>query len=117
MALLFQGHDSEAEAPLREAVRLRPAHPMANYYLGLIELNSDRFEDAARHLEKAAKAAPDHADAFNACGIALSRLGNATKALRMFRTAMRIDPELPNVAKNFADALAATDRLRGVGGR
>jgi class 3 adenylate cyclase/TolB-like protein len=61
-ALTYSGQPSEAENLVREAIKLDPYHPpVFEFVLGLVLFGSDRFEEAAAELEKAAKRNPaDH---------------------------------------------------------
>lgn len=52
VALLNTKREKEGEQALRVALKLNPAHPMANFNLGLRDLQAERFEEALQHLKK-----------------------------------------------------------------
>ena len=52
-ALLFAGHAREAEAPIRDAIRLNPHAPRYLFGLALAQFNMDDFDAAERTLARA----------------------------------------------------------------
>ena len=84
-------HD-EAEKSLREALRLKPDLPMANYDLGvLFEARGDTAK-AAEAYEAELQAHPTVYQAHFNLGKILSRVGRANDAVRHFRAAVAANP-------------------------
>ena len=84
-------HD-EAEKSLREALRLKPDLPMANYDLGvLFEARGDAAR-AAEAYEAELQAHPNVYQAHFNLGKILSRIGRANDAVRHFRAAVEANP-------------------------
>jgi tetratricopeptide (TPR) repeat protein len=65
---------SRAWASFEEALRLAPRHALPLYQLGLLEAREGRWEAAARHLDTAVEADPDHVDAYRELARALAAL-------------------------------------------
>jgi tetratricopeptide (TPR) repeat protein len=75
--------DSAAGVPYAEqAVKLNPRVPSAHYLLGLLYLDTDRYQEAIPELEIAQKALPKDAKICFALGSAYARAGRKQDAAR-----------------------------------
>ncbi len=95
----------QAQAALpyyEEALRRKPRYPAArrNYAQALID--AGRLTDAIKTLEAAA---PPDAATLNALGAAYLSSGRPDRSVRTLRSALGIDPDLPEVYVNLANAL------------
>lgn len=75
-ALLKRGRFSEAETPLRAAVRLRPNYAYALYNLGWCLLEQGRVRDAIEPLRESAALQPDRWEPQQKLSEAYAQLGN-----------------------------------------
>jgi protein O-mannosyl-transferase len=107
-ALFEQGRASEAEAQLREAVRLRADYPEAQANLGAVLCSEGRVEEGLPHLQRAIALAPDYRDAYRNLGEALATLGRNAEALAAFRSAMTTAPDDPRLLSRVAWLLATS---------
>ncbi len=75
--------DSAAGLPYaEEAVKLAPSQPFGHYLLGLLLLDTDKYERAIPELEIAKKAYPENAKIYFALGSAYARAGRREDAAR-----------------------------------
>jgi len=65
-----------------EAVKLAPGQPFGHYLLGLLLLDTDKYQEAIPELEVAKKAFPDDAKIYFALGSAYARAGRREDAAR-----------------------------------
>ncbi len=116
------GDYRDAEAALRQALRLAPDKVQTHYYLALLlfqegeELNKQggegkaRAEALFREAELSARQAlavkPDFGFALMDRGLALKQLGRKTEALAALRQAVRCNPEFAELHLKLAEALA-----------
>ncbi|MDP6691697.1 MAG: sulfotransferase [Alphaproteobacteria bacterium] len=110
VALLQSDRMDEGEAALHAALKLKPAHGLANFNLGLCDLQSGRFDDARRRLEKAVRRMPKNLSALNALGVAHSKCGKPAKAVQLFRAVLKAQPDDPDARLNLAGALTETGK-------
>jgi hypothetical protein len=110
-ALDSAGRTPEAIAHLEEALRLRPAYPVAHDNLGNALLRVGRVDAAIGHFQAALRLEPDFADADNNLGTALVRQGRLAEAVDRFREALRLEPGDAEIDNNLGSALAIEGRL------
>ena len=97
LALLYQGHQEEAEALARRAVELEPEDPENHYWLGLIHLNSSspgkpEWTAALEAARTALELNPDNADFHWLAASASGRLGSREDAARHLSEGLAVDP-------------------------
>ncbi len=102
------GRLNEAEQGYRSILSNYPDHPQANYYLGVIALQTGNHEDAEKFLTHVLSRDPNNADARNNLGVSLMLQGKAEAAADSFNKALAINPTLAdahnNLGKIFRDA-------------
>jgi tetratricopeptide (TPR) repeat protein len=107
-ALIFRSRFPEAQAQLREEIRLTPKSALPFVRLAIIELKSNHAPDALPLAESAVKLAPGSALAHGLLARILSELGKAEQAAKESEAAEKLKPEKPDVdpevAKIFAQA-------------
>ena len=78
-------------------------HPEGAYEAGVAYMRANHLEKAARMFDRVLKMDPDHEDALNAKGVALTKQGGYDEALALFREALEI-ADRPAVRMNVAIA-------------
>jgi tetratricopeptide (TPR) repeat protein len=69
------------------------------YVRGLVHLNRDRHEEAARALEAFSERHPEHAYAHYYAGLALNQLRRPDRMLHHFEVFLKLKPEAPEARK------------------
>ncbi len=82
-----------------------------NVELGVAYMERGELAVAKDKLERAAKESPRDPDVHSALAMLQERLGNAAEADREFREAIRLAPERPEFANNYAVYLCRTNRV------
>jgi protein O-mannosyl-transferase len=108
LALTRLGRTADAEAPLREAVRLAPHQSRYYYYLGFLFLMQQRWQEAIDELRQA----PDSAETLGLMGVAYLKLGRVAEARDAFKRALEIEPNL-EAARNALAELDDGDAAKG----
>lgn len=111
--LIQHGHFESAASLAQARLQERPNDGAALYLLGAISLQRGRFPEARRYLANAiasTKAASAQATCWNALGHALLGLNRPRRAQVAFRHALRLRPETPGFALDFAEAFIADGR-------
>lgn len=101
-----------ARSALREAVKLMPEDPEANYYLGSLDLREGKLDDAVSRLSVAARAQPIWPDAIAQLARAQHSAHRSKDALTTLQQLFRVDRNHPAghlVAGRIA--LEVNDRL------
>jgi tetratricopeptide (TPR) repeat protein len=101
-----RGRLPEAEALLREAVRLRPDVAMNHGNLGLVLTRLGRGEEAAEHLRRALAINPAYPEAHSNLGFWLAARGRNEEAVTHFREAIRLKPDYVEPWYNWGTVLA-----------
>ncbi|MGC2194940.1 MAG: tetratricopeptide repeat protein [Terriglobales bacterium] len=116
-ALIFRSRYPEAEAQLREEVRLTPKSALPLMRLAIIAMKQHRAQDALPIAERAVQLAPDSALAHELLGRILSELGKPEQAAKESEAAEKLKPEKPDidleVAKAYAHASIPGEGPRG----
>lgn len=87
------GRLREAEALYRRALALRPDHPVALHFLGVLALQTGHAEAAAVLVGRAVALAPADADARVNLGLALAEVGRVEEALESHALALSLAPD------------------------
>jgi tetratricopeptide (TPR) repeat protein len=103
------GRVGEAEAVLRRAVLVRDT--TAEFNLGAVLDQQDRWEDARAHYERALAIDPFNTSAMNNLAVGLDRHGQTAAALGMFERAIAIAPDTAEYYVNYGSALIQHRRL------
>ncbi|TVZ00017.1 serine/threonine-protein kinase [Trebonia kvetii] len=93
-SLYKQGRCAEAEAILREAIRLDPGHSDAYVGLGNVLVSMGRYAEAEAMLREAIRLNPGDSEAHNSLGVTLDRMGRGryAEAEAAYREAIRLNP-------------------------
>jgi predicted O-linked N-acetylglucosamine transferase (SPINDLY family) len=105
-----QGRPAEAEAHLREALRLG-AEPFPVFvHLGATVAALGRAEEAVTFYRRALELRPDAADVHNSLGLSLAGLGRSAEAIDCYRRALELRPDAADVHNNLGNALTVLGR-------
>jgi Flp pilus assembly protein TadD len=102
---------AEAEAQLREALRMDPHLAVAHSTLGAALREQHRPAEAEAALRQARALAPRSAQAANNLANVLSDRGALAEAEATYREALALDPKLTEAHNNLGRLLRQTDRL------
>jgi Flp pilus assembly protein TadD len=105
-------HYRDAETLYRATLAGNPASWMAHHNLGrLVSRKPGGLTEAIEHFEAAIALKPDHARAHYSLGVALQRVGRTADAVPHFVSAIRFEPNNPELVAN--SHYIAGDILRG----
>jgi Tfp pilus assembly protein PilF len=110
MALASLKRFPQAEQSLREALKLKPS-AATWVQLGLVQAKAGKLRESIVALERAISLDPDLPDAYSAAGAIHLELGDDAAAERMFRIALRIQPNYAAVHNNLATLLSESGRF------
>ena len=82
-----------------------------NVQLGMAYMQRGELAVAKDKLERAVKESPRDPEVHSALALLEERLGNAAEADREFREAIRLAPQSPDIANNYAVYLCRTHRV------
>jgi predicted CXXCH cytochrome family protein len=102
-----KGATAEALYHFEKANRLRPGYGPHLYDYALMLTKVSRFDEAQQSAEAAIAANPDQAEAHALLGQLLARKRQPAEAIREYRQAVRLQPELSRTRLDLASALAA----------
>ncbi|MBW8709271.1 MAG: tetratricopeptide repeat protein [Alphaproteobacteria bacterium] len=111
IALHRQGNLPRAEALYLQILEADPALFGPRYYLGILRLQQDRFEDACRLLGDALSVYPNDLGCLMNYGMALRAAGRPEEALGAFDRALAIQPNMAEGLYNRGVALADLQRF------
>ena len=103
------GRPAEAEAVLRRAVLVRDA--TAEFNLGTVLDQQDRWAEARVHYERALAIDPFQTRAMNNLAAGLDHNGQSAAALGLFERAIAIAPDTADYYVNYGNALIGSRRL------
>jgi tetratricopeptide (TPR) repeat protein len=116
-ALIFRSRYPDAEAQLREEVKLTPKSALPFMRLAIIAMKQHHPQDALSIAERAVQLAPESALAHEILGRILSELGKAEQSAKESEAAEKLKPEKPEidpeVAKAYAHASIPGEGTRG----
>ena len=108
--LYQQGRLDDAEKALLEIQGLKADIPDVLHLLALIQLKTERAEEAVGHLEKAVAAGPATAELYGLLGDALKREGRLDDAVSAYEKALSLDAEVAANHYNLGNALRDLNR-------
>lgn len=105
------GEVGKAEALYRQVLHFDANHVIANNLLGLLCLQTRRFDEAAKLIGTALAVRPDDSQAHSNLGLALNALDRPEEAAAQFHESLKRDPANPRVYNNLGNVYV---RLRRV---
>lgn len=99
------------EALIRQDLARWPDYWIAHGLLGSLLLDTDRPQEAVRHLQRAVRINPEYAVGYNNLGTALSRSGMQQPAAMNFQRALELRPQFADAHYNLAVHLASAGLL------
>ena len=103
------GRIVEAEALCQRILEVVPKHPMVLHFLGVIAIQSGRFDAAVELIGKALAIAPDDAEARFNLAVAFNALGRREDAIAQYRHVVQLIPAHADAHYNMATLLHALD--------
>jgi Flp pilus assembly protein TadD len=103
--LFLHDQPAEAEGPLRELVRRRPADAGAWHNLGTVSMRLGRVEQAIEAFQTSLRFRPDAALTHLSLGYALATAGRQAEAAKAFQACMRLalgEPAAAEAARQLA---------------
>lgn len=97
------GRTAQAESLYRQVLHFDENHVAANNLLGLLCLQTRRFDEAAQLIEKALSIAPDDAQAEANLGLALNAIGQPQQAVEHFHRSLRLAPNNARTYNNLGN--------------
>ncbi len=98
-----KGNLGEAEQLYQEVLRLAPDHVDALHLLGVVLLQSGRFEQALIPIRRAIALDPNRAEAHHDLGFALKNRGNLDEAVSCYRRAIALKPDYVEAVINLGN--------------
>ncbi len=100
-----------AESIYRHVLNIDNDHVAANNLLGLLCLQTKRFDEATHYIKAALAKKPDDAQAHSNLGLALKDLGRYEEALIHFQQALLYSPGNPKTLNNLGNVYRELGRL------
>ncbi|MBV8807053.1 MAG: tetratricopeptide repeat protein [Acidobacteriaceae bacterium] len=91
MALVKLGDDAEARAALTKLSERRPDNAIYIYWLGRLDYDQRRYQEAVAKLERATKLDPQSTRAWDSLGLAFDMQGQADQARTTFQRAVELN--------------------------
>ena len=106
-----RGELDRAEGGYLGALAVRPEHPLALHYLGVVFYQRHRLDEAMPLLERAAAVAPREPEFQNNLGLALAAADRNDEAIAAYLRALALKPDHAVASNNLGLALQASNRL------
>jgi tetratricopeptide (TPR) repeat protein len=105
------GQASRAESLYRQVLHMDSNHVIGNNLLGLLCLQTKRFDEAVIYIERALAEMPDDAQAHANLGLALKDLNRPEDAARHFHESLKLVPNNPKVYNNLGSIYMTLGRI------
>jgi Tfp pilus assembly protein PilF len=105
LALKMQDDAAGAIPELVTAEKLDPSAPEAPYLLGVLYMQTGRYDDAAREMNISLKLHPDNGDGWATLGSVYDKLNKLPEATTALREAIRQQPGQPDAHLTLAGVL------------
>ncbi len=111
----FQHHQAgrlpQAEAIYQEVLKKEPAHADALHLLGVIALQSGKYEDAVNLINKAITVNSSDPNFHSNCGDAWRAMGRLNEAVDSYQKAIRLKPDFYQAHNNLGNAYQQSGKL------
>ncbi|BAZ15802.1 hypothetical protein NIES4071_76740 [Calothrix sp. NIES-4071] len=111
IALLSQGHYSEAVTYFQQEITENPNTPEYYFHLGTALALSSQIQEAVPAFQQALELNPEYAEAYSNLGVLLSLQGRLDEAIICYRHAVRLQPNLPEIHNNLGFLLKEQGKL------
>lgn len=105
------GQASKAESLYRQVLHFDADHVIANNLMGLLCLQTKRFDDAVQFIEKALSIAPNDPQAQANLALALYALQRLDEAVVHFHKSLQLSPRSPRVYNNLGNVYFRLRRI------
>jgi tetratricopeptide (TPR) repeat protein len=106
------GETAKAESLYRQVLHFDRDNVIANNLLGLLLLQTKRFDEAVEHIEKALAVAPDDPQAHANLALALNALDRPDDAATHFHQSLKLNPNNPRVYNNLGNVYVRLRRVK-----
>lgn len=106
------GRSAQAESLYRQVLHFDENHVAANNLIGLLCLQTKRFEEAVAFIRKALSVAPDDAQAEANLALALNALDRADEAIEHFHKSLRLAPNNARTYNNLGNIYLKFRRVK-----
>lgn len=104
--LLQKGQHAQGEVILAELFKKYPENPIILFNYGMLLSDKKQLNEAIKMLDRLVEICPDHAQAWNALGIAHFRSGDRSEALYKLKKSYELNPDDPYTLRNLGGLLA-----------
>lgn len=105
------GQVPKAESIYRQVLDIDDSHVSCNNLLGLLCIQTKRFDQAVNYIKKALAEMPDDAQALSNLGLALKDLNRSEEAAGYFQQALMLVPNNPKTHNNLGNIYRELGRL------
>jgi Tfp pilus assembly protein PilF/quercetin dioxygenase-like cupin family protein len=105
------GQVARAESLYRQVLHYDGDHVVANNLLGLLCLQTRRFDEAVKYIENALSVMPDDAQAHANLGLAMKCLNRLDDAAEHFQKSLQIEPGNPRACNNLGGIYISLGRV------
>ena len=106
------GQAAKAESLYRQVLHFDNNHVVGNNLMGLLCLQTQRFDESVQYIEKALSIAPNDAQAHANLGLAMNALNRIEDAAREFHESLKLDPNNPRVYNNLGSVYIRQNRVK-----
>ena len=99
-----KGDPAAAASSLAKALAIQPNFGPLQRDLGMLKYEQKNYAEAAKYFATAIELGVNDASTYNFLGICYSLTGRLQKAVKSYRQALEVDPELAKAHLNLADA-------------
>ena len=110
LKLFKQGKLKDSLVVANAYIERFPHDLMANFFIGNLNFQLSKFNQAANFFKKVIELDPFHIQAHSNLGIAFYRCGKIDEAISHFKTALKLKPELSAIRFNLANLYLKSNR-------
>lgn len=105
-----EGQFDQAEKIYQQVLEVKPEHPDALHYLGVLFHTRGQSEQAISFIRQAVSSNPAYPDAFNNLGNVLKELGRFDQAEEAYKACLSLDSENVNAMSNLGSVLREDEK-------